>query len=184
MNPILRKGSLDFITYSAVQTERVGIRLAKLAQPGDVICLEGDLGAGKTCLARGIGTGLGVKEPITSPTFIMVSEHRLPGSRMRFYHIDLYRLASAEEAFGLGLEEYLYNDDVCVIEWPERALEVLPEERLWITIQHVDENKRRLTLRASGDRYHELVGQLAKTAFGVDNPQLGNPTRGDHDPGH
>jgi tRNA threonylcarbamoyladenosine biosynthesis protein TsaE len=170
VTPILSKGILDFVSHSPSQTERIGMRLAQLIRPGDVICLEGELGAGKTVLAKGIGAGLGVREPITSPTFIMVSEHRVPGSTFCFYHIDLYRLSSPQEACGLGLEEYLYGDGVCVVEWPERAAELLPRERLWIIIKYVDENRRNLTMQATGARYEELLSQLTKQAFGVEAP--------------
>ena len=169
MVPILTKGTLDFISRSSAQTERVGERLAQLSLPGDVICLEGDLGAGKTCLARGIGVGLGVKEPVTSPTFVMINEHRVPGRPFRLYHIDLYRITSPAEALALGLDEYLYDDGICVIEWPELAEQILPRERLWIKLGYVDENKRSLTVTATGERYHELLSQLGKSAFGIAN---------------
>jgi len=168
--PILRQDELDFISHSEMQTERIGMRLAKFCRPGDVICLEGELGTGKTCLVRGLGRGLGVTEPITSPTFIMINEHRVPGSHLRFYHIDLYRLQSPQEALALGIEEYLYGRGICTIEWAERAREVLPQEHLWITLRHVSENKRGLTMAATGARYQELLGQLRSNAFGLGSP--------------
>jgi len=171
--PILTQDSLDFISHSGSQTERIGLRLAQLCQPGDVICLEGPLGAGKTCLTKGIGRGLDIAEPITSPTFVLIHEHRVPGSGMRLFHIDLYRLeeaaSSRAEALGLGLDEYLYGDGVCVIEWPERARELLPPEHLWITLGHIDENKRRVCIKAIGPRYQQMISQLRKSAFGLES---------------
>ena len=168
MVPILTQDELDFVSHSELQTERIGMRLAQCCRAGDLFCLEGDLGSGKTCLARGIGRGLGVTEAITSPTFILINEHRLPRSHLCFYHIDLYRLKSPQEALALGLEEYLSGQGVCVIEWAERVREVLPVENLWITLRHVNENKRSLTITAHGARYQELLAQLRSQAFGLE----------------
>ena len=161
--PGITSEELEFVSHCAEQTERFGMRLAALCHPGDVICLEGELGAGKTCLARGLGRGLGVVEPITSPTFVLVNEHRLPHSPLRFYHVDLYRLNTPEEAVALGLEEYLYGDGICVIEWAERARALMPPENLWITLCHLDEQHRTIRLRATGARYRELLSQLPAT---------------------
>lgn len=170
MSPILPKDTLAFVTHSARQTERIGMRLAQFLEPGDVICLEGDLGAGKTCLTRGIGRGLGIQQAITSPTFVLIGEYKLPNRLYRLYHIDLYRLGSAQEAWALGLEEYLYDDGICVIEWPERAKEVLPEEHLWINLTYMDENRRSLALRAQGERYETILTELGQNAFGLVTP--------------
>lgn len=167
MTPILSPNTLAFVTHSTAQTERIGARLANLLRPGDVVCLEGDLGAGKTCLTRGIGRGLGITKPVTSPTFVLIGEYLIPEKDYRLYHIDLYRLDSLEEAWALGLDEYLYGAGISVIEWAEKARELLPEERLWITLEHVDENKRSLTFEAAGDRYLELLARLQRQAFGV-----------------
>lgn len=167
MAPILTKDTLDFVSRSAAQTERIGMRLAQLCQAGDVICLAGELGTGKTCIARGIGRGLGIVEPITSPTFVMIREHVAPDSRLRFYHIDLYRIQSPQEAWSLGIEEYLYGEGVCAIEWPERALELLPREHLWVELEHLGESQRTLRITALGERYRELLFQFRKHAFGL-----------------
>jgi tRNA threonylcarbamoyladenosine biosynthesis protein TsaE len=165
--PIIKQDELDFVSHSEAQTERVGMRLGQLCQAGDLICLEGDFGAGKTRLARGIGKGLGVAEPITSPTFVLVNEHRAPGKSLRFYHIDVYRLSSTQEMLGLGIEDYVYGDGVCVIEWAERAREILPRECLWVFLRHIDESRRGLIFAASGERYKDLLVQLKKSAFGL-----------------
>ena len=92
--PILNKHTLDFVSHSPAQTRRFGARLGALLQAGDLICLEGELGAGKTCLAQGIGRGLGIRQPITSPTFTLIAEYHLPRPAPALYHIDLYRLAA------------------------------------------------------------------------------------------
>lgn len=165
--PILKQDELDFVSHSEAQTERVGVRLGQLCQAGHLICLEGDFGAGKTCLARGIGKGLGVVEPITSPTFILINEHRIPGKALRFHHIDVYRLTTPQEILGLGIEDYFYGDGVCVIEWAERVRELLPLEHLWVLLRHIDEGRRGLTFAASGERHKALLAQLKKNAFGL-----------------
>jgi tRNA threonylcarbamoyladenosine biosynthesis protein TsaE len=167
VTPILTNNVVDFISHSAEQTQRIGERLGCMLQDGDVICLEGDLGAGKTCLTQGIGRGLGVSSAITSPTFIIVNEYWLPHRNSRFYHIDLYRLESAAEACATGLEDYLYGDGICVIEWAERVREIVPESRLWITLRYVDETKRELQFEAQGERFKALLQRFRQEAFGV-----------------
>jgi tRNA threonylcarbamoyladenosine biosynthesis protein TsaE len=167
MAPISNSAPLEFVSRSSAQTERIGFRLAQLAQPGDVFCLSGELGAGKTCLARGMGAGLGVREPVTSPTFVMINEHRIPESPLRLYHIDLYRITSPEEAWTLGLDEYLHDEGICVIEWPERARSILPDH-LWVNMEYVDEDQRGISIRAVGARYERLLYELAKGDLGMD----------------
>jgi len=181
--PILDEHTLDLISHSPAQTRRFGARLGGLLQAGDLICLEGGLGTGKTCLVQGIGRGMGVAEPITSPSFTLIAEYRpvqIPvkgaatcGERSEstapvLYHVDLYRLQMAvEEARALGLAEYILGDGVCVVEWAERAVPILPEERLWVALRYVDESKRGLMIRATGARYDELLQQFRLSAFGV-----------------
>jgi len=166
VTPIVTGSSVDFISHSAEQTRRIGERLGRLLLPGDVLCLEGDLGSGKTCMAQGIGRGLGVAVPITSPTFIIVNEYALPGKKHRLYHLDLYRVESIAEACATGLEEYFYGEDICVIEWAERAREILPAERLWIVLHHLDESKRQLRFDVSGARYEQLLQEFRQQTFG------------------
>ncbi|MFQ6059040.1 MAG: tRNA (adenosine(37)-N6)-threonylcarbamoyltransferase complex ATPase subunit type 1 TsaE [Anaerolineae bacterium] len=167
MAPILGPWALDLISHSPDQTRRLGARLGQLLQGGDVVCLEGELGTGKTCLAQGIGRGLGIREPIVSPTFTLIREYKVAKGRPPLYHIDFYRLENAEEALALGLEEYLYGQGVCVIEWAERAQAALPRERLWITLKHLNETKRGLLMEATGQRYEELLREFKRRAFGV-----------------
>ena len=166
--PILDEHTLDFVSHSPDQTRRLGLRLGLLLQAGDVICLEGELGTGKTCLAQGVGEGMGVAEPITSPTFILIAEHRPPPPAPTLYHIDLYRLDQAiDQVPALGLDDYLLGHGVCVIEWAERIRAVLPHERLWITLRHLDTSRRAIAIQASGARYDELLREFRRSAFGV-----------------
>jgi tRNA threonylcarbamoyladenosine biosynthesis protein TsaE len=173
--PILDEHTLDLISHSPAQTRRFGARLGDLLQAGDLVCLEGDLGTGKTCLVQGIGRGMGVVEPITSPSFTLIAEFRptqipVKGTVLApvLYHVDLYRLQMAvEEARAFGIEDYLLGDGVCVVEWAERVEPILPKERLWVTLRYVDESKRGLMIQATGARYDELLQQFRLSAFGV-----------------
>jgi tRNA threonylcarbamoyladenosine biosynthesis protein TsaE len=149
--PILDKHTLDFISHSPEQTRRFGARLGALLHAGDVICLEGQLGTGKTCLTQGIGQGMGIVEPITT-----------------LYHIDLYRLAApVDEALALGLADYLRGDGICVIEWAERIRSALPNQRLWIVLRYLDDSKRGILMKAAGKRYDQILQKFRRDAFGV-----------------
>jgi len=164
----LDEHTLDFISHSPAQTQRFGARLGVLLQAGDLICLEGELGTGKTCLAQGIGRGMGVVGPIVSPTFTLIAEHRPPPPAPPLYHIDLYRLGTpVNEALALGLDEYLQGEGVCLIEWAERIAPILPRERLWITLRHLDSSKRGIVMQAHGSRYDDLLHRFRQSAFGV-----------------
>ncbi len=150
--------TVELLSRSPAETQALGARLGTLVEAGDVIALEGELGAGKTCLAQGIGRGMGVQDPIISPTFTLIREYQ--GRHLPLFHIDCYRLESLSEAWALGLDDYLYDDGVCVIEWAERLQGLLPEEHLWVHIQWVDEHSRRLRLTASGARYARYLATL------------------------
>jgi tRNA threonylcarbamoyladenosine biosynthesis protein TsaE len=168
MSPILDVHSLECPSHSPEQTQRLGVRLGELLNAGDLICLQGALGAGKTCLAQGIGRGSGVTEALISPTFTLVHEYKSARNSSALYHVDLYRIAGVQEAVGLGLEDYLDDPSaIMVIEWAERAEELLPEERLWIWIRFVESNKRILLFSAHGARYEELLREFRRRAFGV-----------------
>ncbi len=132
-------------------------------QPGDVICLQGDLGSGKTCLTQGIGLGMGVTEVINSPTFVFVNEHASSDNGPYLYHVDLYRICDINEVISLGLEDYMYGDGITVIEWADRAAEILPEQRLWVNLSYRDYTQRRLTVLATGERYVSLLRDLAQS---------------------
>lgn len=123
--PILDQHTLDFLSHGPEQTLRYGVRLGELLAPGDLVCLAGQLGAGKTCLANGIGRGFGVAGPMTSPTFILMNEYRRPDGKT-LVHADCYRMSGGVEALNAGLGEYLDGPYVVLIEWPERVANVLP----------------------------------------------------------
>ena len=126
MAPILDENTLEFVSRSPDQTQRLGARLGALLRGGEVVCLEGALGAGKTCLAQGIGRGWGVSQTLTSPTFVLIREYARPETAAKLYHIDLYRISGAAEVLTLGIEEMLGDSRaICVIEWAERSKEEL-----------------------------------------------------------
>ncbi len=154
--------TVDLVSHSVAQTQRLGERLGELARAGDVFCLEGELGSGKTCFTQGLGRGLGVVEAIHSPTFILANEHR--SGRLPLYHLDVYRMRSADEALGIGLDDYLFGDGVCVIEWAEKIDAALPNERLWITFRQIDETQRGLVIHATGVRYDELLREFSASS--------------------
>jgi tRNA threonylcarbamoyladenosine biosynthesis protein TsaE len=153
---------LDFVSHSTNQTRNTGIILGRLAHPGDIFLLIGDLGAGKTTLAKGIASGLDIHATVNSPTFTLVNEY---AGRLPLFHLDCYRLESAREALDIGLEEYLYGEALTVIEWPERIIEALPAESLTIRLSHLNETKRGIRLEPVGERYIYLVNEFKKTAF-------------------
>jgi tRNA threonylcarbamoyladenosine biosynthesis protein TsaE len=144
-------------TATPEETETLGESLGRLLGPGHIVLLYGDLGAGKTQLARGLARGLGVSGPITSPTFTLINEY--PG-RVSFYHSDLFRLSGSAEVADLGLDDYLYGDGVTAVEWPERLGSLRPAEHLAITISPVTAG-RKLTFMAAGSDYAELVTRLS-----------------------
>jgi tRNA threonylcarbamoyladenosine biosynthesis protein TsaE len=150
----------SIITSSVEQTEEVGRLLGTLLQPGDLVCLYGDLGAGKTHLSYGIALGLEVRDQyITSPTFTFVNEYT---GRIPFYHIDLYRLKDPAELEGIGFEEYIDSDGATVIEWAERAEDELPSECLSVYLSDVSVNSREIGFFAEGERYETLLSGLRK----------------------
>jgi len=156
--------SVEITSSSTEQTRKLGMKLGKLAAPGDIILLVGKLGAGKTCLTQGIARGMGIKEYTTSPTFVLVREY--PG-KLPLYHIDLYRLDRIEEVAQLGLDDYIYGKGVCVVEWAEKGLSVLPDEHLLIEIQTVSSTKRKLSFVPLGKRYMEMLSKLKRAHRGA-----------------
>ena len=153
--------SLKLDSHSPEQTQLLGSYLGELAQKADIILLIGELGTGKTCLVQGIARGLGVKEYAFSPSFVILREYH---GRLPLYHIDFYRLDHIEEIADLGLEEYFYGDGVCVVEWAEKGLQVVPRGNLFITIQYISayQTGRSICLKPQGKRYYEMIGQLKR----------------------
>ena len=138
-------------------TTSLGIALAAAAEPGDIVCLWGDLGAGKTHLAKAFGAGLGVTETVTSPSFVLMAEY---AGRLPLFHIDLYRLADASDALAGGLIDDRQTAGVTLVEWPDRLGPALPAERLDVLIDGAGDDPRAITLRALGAgprRYLEVV---------------------------
>jgi tRNA threonylcarbamoyladenosine biosynthesis protein TsaE len=131
------------ITHSPDETVAWGRAFAEKLRAGDVVALTGELGAGKTCLTKGIAAGLGIASPVTSPTFTLIHEYngRLPVS-----HVDLYRLQSPNEALAIGLLDYLGSDGVCIVEWAEKIAGLLPATTWRVKLEIVDEKTRRITL--------------------------------------
>jgi len=153
--------SLKLNSHNPEQTQLLGSYLGELAQRADVFLLVGELGTGKTCLVQGIARGLDVKEYAFSPSFVILREYH---GRLPLYHIDFYRLDRIEEIDDLGLEEYVYGDGVCVVEWAEKGLQVVPRGNLFITIQYISasQTRRSICLKPQGKRYCEMIEQLKK----------------------
>jgi tRNA threonylcarbamoyladenosine biosynthesis protein TsaE len=166
MAAIFDQQTIDFISHSETQTRRFGARLGDLCQGHEVIALQGALGAGKTRWVQGLAYGLHVREQVTSPSFTLVNEYC---GRLTLYHVDLYRVNQVSEALDLGLEDYLYGEGVCVIEWAERVALVLPSDHLWISMHHLDDTKRRITMRANGRRHQQLLKDFQHLTFAVRN---------------
>ncbi len=174
MSEVSDDKTIEIISPSPEQTQQLGERLGRLAQAGDLFCLEGDLGSGKTCFAQGLGRGLGIKDTIHSPTFILANEHR--GGRLALAHLDVYRVRHSDEALGIGLEDYLNGEGVCVIEWAEKIRDALPPERLWISFHHISDTGRRLLFHANGERYEQLLEVFAPDACNFASPRNAEPT--------
>ncbi len=147
---------MNLRSESPEETQRLGTVLGRLAQPGDLFMLVGGLGAGKTCLTQGIAWGLDIAGYATSPTFVVINQYL---GRLPLYHIDLYRLDSIEEVVDLGLDDYLYGNGVCAVEWADKAMNVLPPEHLLVEINYVSDTVRNLVLNPSGERYVKMVSQ-------------------------
>ena len=141
-----------FQTNSPEQTEALGAHLAQRLKPGTVIAYRGDLGAGKTAFTRGLARGLGITEPVTSPTYTIVNEY-LSG-KMPLFHFDMYRLSSSDELFDIGWEDYLERGGLCAVEWSENVDDAM-ENALWVTIEKTGENSRRITV-SGGEEYADL----------------------------
>ncbi len=152
-------------SLSAEETRRLGEKLARELRAGDVILLEGPLGAGKSELARGVARGLGVRETVTSPSFTILNVY--DSGRVPLYHFDWYRLESAEELFEMGMEEYLGGDGIALVEWPGRCPEALPADFLMIEILPGEENERTLrTVRHGAFRKLAWDGEKDEAAGG------------------
>lgn len=150
------------ITSSPEQTRAFGAKTAGLIKDGLVICLEGDLGAGKTLFTQGFCSALHMKEPVTSPTFNLMNVYE--GDR-RIYHFDLYRLENEDDLYEIGFYEYTdVENEIALIEWPDRFINCLPDDYLYLTISRTDkENEREITISLHGKKYRNLYEEMKNT---------------------
>ncbi len=166
MSPILDQNAMEVFSRSTEQTRRVGMRLGPLLKTGDVICLAGDLGTGKTTFVQGLAAGWGSFDPVSSPTFVIVNLYRLTGGE-RLYHLDAYRLSGPMEAENLDIEDLL-NNGALVVEWADRIKGALPPENLWVSLKWRMETQRNLLFTASGKRYESILVDFRQKVYGGD----------------
>ncbi len=163
--PILDQHTFDFLSRSPEQTRRIGARLGQVLNPGDVVCLQGELGSGKTTLVQGLAQGWGSLDDVSSPTFVLVNEYRRPDGA-RLFHMDAFRLESEPEAAELDLDRMI-SEGALVVEWPERVPRILPPEELRVVLEFVAEEQRQMRFRACGARYDRMLDALQQMMFGV-----------------
>jgi tRNA threonylcarbamoyladenosine biosynthesis protein TsaE len=156
---------MDFFSHSPEQTRQIGMTLGGALRSGDVICLQGDLGAGKTTFVQGVAQGWGSLDAVSSPTFILVNEYRR-SDKCRLFHLDAYRIDSTAEAELLDLDSML-ADGALLIEWPERMDGLIPDERLWIKFEHAADEERALTFKSNGKRHDELLDVIRRGLGGA-----------------
>ncbi|WML36119.1 tRNA (adenosine(37)-N6)-threonylcarbamoyltransferase complex ATPase subunit type 1 TsaE [Clostridium sp. OS1-26] len=147
---------MEFIVDTADSTMNLGRKLGELVHSGDIICITGDLGAGKTHFTKGIAEGLKISEPITSPTFTIVNEYE---GRLKLHHFDVYRVCDPDEIEAIGFDEYIFSDAVSIIEWSNFIEELIPKEHVWVDIKKVPElgmDFRKISIKYYGDRYNYI----------------------------
>jgi tRNA threonylcarbamoyladenosine biosynthesis protein TsaE len=143
---------MEFITNSPTETEAVAAALAQKLAPGTVLAYRGDLGAGKTAFTRGLARGLGYADPVTSPTYTIVNEYL--GGRLPLFHFDMYRLASSDDLWDIGWEDYLERGGICAVEWSENVDDAM-EQAIYVTIEKLGEDTRRITIEG-GESFADL----------------------------
>jgi len=163
--PILDANTFEFISRSPEQTRRVGMRLGSLLQQGDVVCLDGDLGSGKTTLVQGLAAGWGSTDLVSSPTFVLVNLYRRTDDQL-FAHLDAYRLNGPAEAEMLDLDELMAFGPL-VIEWAPRIGSSLPAETLNVLLKWLEEEQRQLVFEADGEHYQDMLSEFQQQVFGV-----------------
>jgi len=162
--PILAPNSVEFISRSADQTRRVGMRLGAYLADNFLICLEGELGSGKTTFVQGLAAGWGSLDQVSSPTFVLINLYRHPEGR-RLYHVDAYRLDNPKEAEDLDLDTMLENGSI-VIEWAEKIKSILPDEHIWINLWDISQEQRDLIFSARGKRYESILEVFRRRIYG------------------
>lgn len=148
---------MKIIANNLKDTEKLGKIIAKCLEKGTVICLDGELGAGKTSLTQFIAEEFGVKEYIVSPTFTIIKEYE---GKLPFYHMDVYRIGSEDDMYELGFDEYIYSEGVTIIEWADLIRAILPQERVNIKIIRIDDRKREISIEGEGPAYEKLLKEL------------------------
>ena len=155
--------SLRIQSNSAQDTQELGRIIGRYAQPGDVYLLTGPLGSGKTCLAQGIGRGLCVQEDLRSPTFVLMTRRQ---GRLTLHHLDLYRIDNPWEVWDLGVDEQLFGEGDCVVEWADRVPELFTGDHLSVHMERRSDTTRRLTISSSGPDYREVLSALRAALTG------------------
>ena len=152
---------LNLQTASPEETQEVGRAMGAVAQPGDIFLLTGPLGAGKTCLVQGFAMGLQVKGFVRSPTFVLMARHR---GRLTLHHIDLYRIEDPAEAWDLGIDEQLFDEGVCMVEWADKAADIFPEGCLWLHLDYASGvTHRTITFYEGSPRYRPMLKTLMES---------------------
>ncbi len=162
---VIEKGSFEVISRSPTQTRRIGMRLGEMLMPGDVIGLEGNLGAGKTTLVQGIASGWGSYDSVSSPTYVLVNVYRRL-DRKQLFHLDAFRLKSPEEAIDLDIDAML-DQGPLLVEWADKIEEALPEEFLWINMRFINDEQRDFIVHARGDRHKNLLERFREEIYGA-----------------
>lgn len=161
--PILEANAFEFFSRSPDQTRRVGMRIGALLKAGDVVCLDGDLGTGKTTLVQGMAAGWGSTDAVSSPTFVLVNIYRRPDHE-HFAHLDAYRLSGAGEAMDLDLDTLLAEGPL-VVEWAQKIITSLPKDYLLVKLSHMQEEHRWMKFVATGKHYEDLLSSLQDTIY-------------------
>jgi tRNA threonylcarbamoyladenosine biosynthesis protein TsaE len=162
---VIEKGSIEVISRSPNQTRRVGMRLGELLQVGDVICLEGNLGAGKTTLVQGIASGWGSYDSVTSPSYVLVNVYRRLDQNQLF-HLDAYRLSGPEEAIDLDLDAMIGQGPL-LVEWADRIRDALPEDHLWFRMRLISDEQRDFIIHAKGERHKKILERFREDIYGA-----------------
>jgi tRNA threonylcarbamoyladenosine biosynthesis protein TsaE len=162
---VIEKGSFEVISRSPTQTRRIGMRLGEMLQPGDVIGLEGNLGAGKTTIVQGIASGWGSYDSVSSPTYVLVNVYRRL-DRNQLFHLDAFRLENSEEAIDLDIDAML-DQGPLLVEWADRIKEALPENYLWINMRLINDEQRDFIVNARGDRHKTLLERFREDIYGA-----------------
>ncbi|MCL4507342.1 MAG: tRNA (adenosine(37)-N6)-threonylcarbamoyltransferase complex ATPase subunit type 1 TsaE [Chloroflexi bacterium] len=166
--PVLDPYSFECLSHSEEQTQRLGARLGVLLPAHAIVALIGTLGAGKTQFARGIGAGWGAQQPLRSPSFTLVQEHRRDRDQRVLYHIDLFRIENRDGLQSFGLQEILEDENsVSIIEWADRAPDLLADEALLVKFELTSESKRHMTYSTRSASTWQILLAFRKSAFGV-----------------